>query len=499
MKQIDELKRRLLEVAHVSSALALLHWDQEVHMPKKGAASRALTIAELTGLMHQKIVALDHGRVLTTLKSAVKKGTIKGKNKIIVLETLRTFEREQKFPEAFVREMAETLSQAQGVWADARARDDFALFLPWLEKIVKLKRREAAYVGYRASPYDALLDAFEPGMTAEEASRILNDLKDFLVPFLKELRVRPAGKAQGVSLKGNFPVARQKEFNAMVAREIGFDLEAGVIEESTHPFTTNFHPHDVRFTTRYRVNDVMHAIGSTIHEAGHGLYEQGLPAEHFGTPLAEAVSLGIHESQSRMWENMIGKSTAFWRHFYPKLKKQFPAPFGKITLQDFCRAINQVSPSLIRTEADEVTYNLHIVVRFEIERELIEGTLAVKDVPAVWRSKMKDYLGISVPSDARGVLQDVHWSAGLFGYFPTYAFGNLYAAQFFAAMERELPVSRLVARGAFGPVREWLRRHIHARGKTYTASALARKVTGEPLNSRYFAEYLKKKYKNTKK
>ncbi|MCU0660197.1 MAG: carboxypeptidase M32 [Candidatus Pacebacteria bacterium] len=499
MKPIDELKRRLLEIAHLSSALALLHWDQEVHMPKKGGASRALVIAELTGLIHQKLVALDVDRVLTKLQLAVKKGTLKGKDKVIVLETARTFERERKLPEAFVRDMAETISKAQSVWATARAQNNFTLFRPWLEKIVALKRKEATYVGYRASPYDALLDAFEPDMTTQEAARILHDLKDFLVSFLKELQSRPQAAKQRLSLKATFPIAEQKKFNAVLASEIGFDLAAGVIEESTHPFTTNFHPHDVRFTTRYRTDDIIHAIGSTIHEAGHGLYEQGLPAEHFGTPLAEAVSLGVHESQSRMWENMIGKSKPFWRYFYPKLKKQFPEAFGKITLEDFYHAINRVTPSLIRTEADEVTYNLHIIIRFEIEKELIEGSIAVRDVPLIWQSKVKEYLGISVKDDAHGALQDVHWSAGLFGYFPTYTFGNLYAAQFFAAMERELPVTALLAKGTFGPVREWLRKHIHSHGKRYTAGALVKKVTGEPLNSRYFADYLKKKYRDIKK
>ncbi len=494
LKPIDQLRERLTEISHLISALALLGWDQEVYMPKKGAEARSGAIARLSSLAHNAVVALDEDGLLTALKKELDNDHLKGKNAIIVAETWRSFEREKKLPEHFVRELAQTTSRAQGVWAEARQNNNFKLFLPWLAKIIKLKRQEAEYIGYRNSPYDALIDGYEPGMTAEEAWKILTDLKDFLTPFLKKIQVAK-GKIKLKSLKGKFPLDQQVAFNRSVVEKIGFDFEAGRIDTTTHPFASGLHPLDVRITTRYRESDFLYSFGSIIHEAGHGLYEQGLPAEHFGTPLAESISLGIHESQSRMWENIVGKSKSFWRYFYPKLQKVFPLPFKKISLEEFYRSINAVTPSLIRTEADEVTYNLHVILRFELEKEMIEGTIDLKDLPQIWKNKMRDYFGITVPNDSFGVLQDVHWSAGLFGYFPTYSFGNLYSAQFFAALHRAIPdLETKMAQGQFTEIREWLRTHIHRHGKAYTASQLVKKVTGEDLTSAYFIDYLKDKY-----
>jgi carboxypeptidase Taq len=276
---------------------------------------------------------------------------------------------------------------------------------------------------------------------------------------------------------------------------MGFDLESGRIDKSTHPFTSGFHPNDVRITTRYSEKDVFYSIGSTIHESGHALYDQGLPEEHFGTPLAESISLGIHESQSRLWENNVGKSRSFWNYFYPKLQKEFPKPFKSIPTEAFYKAINAVSPSLIRTQADEVTYNLHIIIRFEIEKEMIEGSIDLAKLPEIWRFKMKKYLGIDVPTDKEGVLQDVHWSTGYIGYFPTYSLGNLYAAQLYDTMAKQIPgLSKKIGDGQLEEVRDWLRKKVHIHGKTYNAQELIKKITGEYLNSRYFNEYLEKKY-----
>ncbi len=495
---MKELKKRLQDISHISSVLALLYWDQEVYMPKKGADRRAASIAELNGIIHNKFLAIDSDGLLTKLKKELDAKKIKGKDGVIVEEVWRNFERERKLPEEFVREMAETVSKAQGVWAEARQNNDFKLFLPWLTKIVKLKRREAEYVGYKKSPYDALLDVCEPGMDSEQALQILNDLKDFLTPFLKEIKDSQK-KINPKILEGNFPLDRQAVFNEMVVSKMGFDMEAGRIDKTTHPFADGLHPNDVRITTRYRLNDALYSLGSIIHEAGHGIYEQGLPTEDFGTPLSESVSLGIHESQSRMWENIIGKSKPFWKYFYPKLQKEFPKPFKSVKLDNFLQVVNKVTPSLIRTEADEVTYNLHIILRFEIEKEMIEGSIELKDLPKIWKSKMKEYFGIDVPSDTLGVLQDVHWSAGLIGYFPTYSFGNLYSAQFFSAMKKDIPdIDKKMARGNFSEIKKWLNKKIHAHGKTYKAGELVKKVTGESLNSRYFIEYLKEKYKKTR-
>ncbi len=493
-KPIDHLKERLVEISHLVSILNLLNWDREVYMPKKGSDPRSVAIAHLSGIIHNKMIALDQDGLLSGLKKQLDEKKLKGKDAVIVTETWRTFDRERKLPEDFVRKLAETASMAQDVWAEAREKNDFKLFLPWLKKIVDLKKKEAELVGFSDSPYDALLDAYEPDLTSREASEVLNDLKDFLVPFLKKIRASKEGLDPS-KLKGKFPLDKQIAFNEMLSKAIGFDFEAGRLDQSTHPFTTNFHPGDVRITTRYDDNDIIYSLGSTIHETGHALYEQGLPIEHFGTPLSESVSLGIHESQSRLWENNIGRSKPFWRYLYPILCKEFPEPFSKTPLDEFYKIINKVEPSLIRTQADEVTYNLHIIIRFEIEKEMIEGTIDLADLPQIWRAKVKEYLGIEVPNDKEGILQDVHWSAGLIGYFPTYSLGNLYAAQLYATMKKKIPnLAGEIAVGKFKEINVWLRENIHMHGKTFTARDLIKRATGEYLNSRFFNNYLEEKY-----
>lgn len=492
---IQELKKRLIEIAHLNSALNILFWDQEVYMPKKGSERRAETVSVLSGLIHNTFVKIDHDGLLSSLKKDLDEKKIKGSAAVIVRETWKSFEKESKLPGDFVKELAHTTSRSQDVWAEARKKNDFKLFSPWLSKMVELKQREAEYIGYVKSPYDALLNEYESGMDSDTAVKILDDVKDFLIPFLQEVKGSKV-RIDSKKILGTFPIAEQIVFNEMIAQKIGFNLDAGRLDTTTHPFAMGIHPHDVRITTRYKLEDALYSLGSMIHEAGHGMYEQGLPAEHFGTPLADSVSLGIHESQSRMWENIIGKSQYFWKHFYPKLQKKFPKPFKNISLPEFYTILNKVESSYIRTEADEVTYSLHVILRFEIEKELIEGTVAVEDLPKIWKDKMKTYFGITVPTDSLGVLQDVHWSCGLFGYFPTYVFGNLYASQFFAAMQKDIPdVYQKIGKGEFADINAWLTSHIHTQGKTYKAGELVKKVSGEELNSRYFIEYIKDKYK----
>ncbi len=491
---IEELKKRLKEISHLGVIQSLLSWDQEVNMPAKGADIRAASMGELSGIIHNKFINIDNDGLLTKLNRELKSKKIKGADAVIISETWRNYEKEKKLPEAFIKELTEISSKSQTVWAEARKNNNFNMFLPWLRKIVKLKQREAEYIGYKDSPYDALLDTYEPGMTTKEISVILDDLKDFLIPFIKKIK-KSNKKTSSQKTKGKFLIDKQVEFNSFVAKSIGFDFNAGRIDKSTHPFTSGAHPYDIRITTRYRENDLLYSLGSTIHEAGHGIYEQGLPAEHFGTPLSEAISLGIHESQSRMWENQIGKSMEFWTHFYPKLQKEFPVPFKKLPIKEFHKIINDVKPSLIRTESDEVTYNIHIIIRFEIEREMIEGSIDLKDLPKIWKSKVKDYLGINVPNDSLGVLQDVHWSCGFIGYFPTYSLGNLYAAQFYDSIKRDIPnFKELVKSGKFEKINIWLRKNIHSLGKTYKAGELIKKVSGENLNSGHFIKYLEEKY-----
>lgn len=493
-KLIDELKGRLRDIAHLNAVNSLVSWDQEVNMPEKGADMRSSSLAALSSIIHEKFLDLDAGGLLTGLKRELDSKKLKGKDATIVRETWRTFDRERKLPEAFVHEYAEVISKSQNAWTTARAKNDFKSFLPHLRKVVELKRKEAQLVGYEKSPYDALIDQHEPGMTAESLAIILADLKDILVPLLKRIKTSQIVLDRTL-VRGAFPTEKQFALNRFVAETIGFDFQAGRLDVSTHPFSSGFHPRDVRITTRYKENDVLDSLMSTMHETGHGLYEQGLPFEHVGTPLSDSVSMGIHESQSRLWENMIGRSRGFWTYMYQHLKKAFPVPFKSLPLAKFYGALNAVQPSLIRVEADEVTYNLHIIIRFEIEKEIIEGTIDLKDLPEIWSAKYKEYLGITVPSDTFGVLQDVHWSIGYFGYFPSYSLGNLYAAQFFAKMHKDIPnLNTQIENGQFDVILTWLRMNIHERGKTYFAQDLIKKVTGEYPTSRYFGEYLNKKY-----
>lgn len=495
---IEQLEERLRDIAHIASAISVLHWDQDVHMPPKGADYRAKTISHLSGLVHQKFVALDSDGLLTNLKKQFKQGKYSDEEMALVREVWRDYSRQKKLPEAHVRELAELSSKAPVVWAKAREKSDFKLFQPLLEKMFVLQRRSAEYLGFTDSPYDALLDMYEPGMTVKKTTLILGDLKKFLIPFIAKIKTAKAKakiKIDTGKIEGDFPIPEQFEFNKFVAANLGYDLDAGRIDPSTHPFTINFNPHDVRFTTRYNQKDLTYALGSTIHEAGHALYEQGLLIENFGTPIGEAISLGVHESQSRMWENLIGQSEEFWKFFYPHLQKRFPKPFKKVSLGEFYKIINAVNPSFIRTGADEVTYNIHIIIRFEIEKEVMEGTLEVKDIPKVWNQKMQEYLGVKVPDDRRGVLQDVHWSSGLVGYFPTYSFGNLYSAQLYVAMRNDIPdLEKRISKGDLKVAREWLRKKIHIHGRKYTADELLLEVTGESLNSKHFEDYLTKKY-----
>lgn len=490
----NEFKNKLVEIRRLQSATSLLGWDQQVYMPPEGADERAKTIAALAGIIHQKFTSRELEKDLLTLRK--KQSKLTSKQKAIVREVWRDFSREKKLPQKFVEELAQAASAGYSIWKEARKKSDFKLFAPQLKKIVNLKRKEAEYVGYKNSPYDALIDVYEPGANSEEISIIFFELKSFLIPFIEKIK-KSSVKINPKRIKGNFDIKRQVDISQTFIKKIGFDFEKGRLDETTHPFCTNFHPCDVRITTRFSKNDVMYCLSSVIHETGHALYEQGILPENFGTPLGESVSLGIHESQSRLWEKIIGQGRNFWAYFYPVLKKEFPNPFKEVSLDEFYRIINIVRPNFIRTESDEVTYNLHIILRFEIEKELIEGSINVADLPEIWNQKIEEYLGLKVKKDALGVLQDVHWSGGSFGYFPTYTLGNLYAAQFYAAAKHDIPgLEKKISLGRFSPLLGWLRKKIHMHGKFYTAEELVRNVTGENLSTKYFIDYLTKKYKD---
>ena len=427
------LKDYLQQTAVFSSIEELLGWDERTLLPAQAGPYRAEQMTVLAGLIHQRRTAPVIGEWLSTLESSVKSNLQEGSPTAAeIREARRDYDRESKMPQKLVEELAKTSVLAQQAWTDARAQDDFAAFAPWLEKTLALKRAQADALDYTDDAYDALLDEFEPGETAANLRQILSQLRDELAPLVAEI-VETGRQAPAEIFHRDYLVEKQKSFARFAARSIGFDFDRGRIDLTVHPFCATLGPKDCRITTRYEQNAFPSGFFSVLHEAGHGIYEQGLPDKEFGMPLGTATSLGIHESQSRLWENFVGRSYAFWEYFFPKLQLEFPSTTRDISLDEFFFAINDVRPSLIRVEADEATYNLHILIRFELEQALLSGDLPVTDLPAAWNEKYAEFLGIRPPDDAQGCLQDIHWSGGAIGYFPTYSLGNLYAAQLFEA------------------------------------------------------------------
>jgi carboxypeptidase Taq len=495
---LEPLTNRLLEIRRIQSAASVLSWDQETYMPAGGGAARAEQIATLEGLAHEKLVSQE---VETLLADWIDPATGQAAagwdepSRSLLRETWRDFSRAKKLPSAFVIRLSRECSLAQQAWVTAREESRFSKFLPSLRTIISLKREEADYLGYRNSPYDALLDTYEPGATIGQLAPLFTELRERLVVLLR--KVQASGVAvDDTCLHQRFDQAKQIEFGRLVLVAMGYDFERGRLDLSAHPFTTSFHPTDVRVTTRVFEKDLPSCLFSCIHEGGHGLYDQGLDPRYYGSPLGESVSLGIHESQSRLWENCVGRSRAFWHCFYPILQQTFPQQLATVPLDLFYAAINRASPSLIRVEADELTYNLHIMLRVEIEQALIENRVQPDDLPELWNEKMQSYLGIVPEQDAEGVLQDVHWSMGAFGYFPTYTLGNLYAVQFFEQAKQELPqLEEHIAAGQLVPLRRWLEQKIHRWGRMFTPDHLARRVTGKGVSPEPFLHYLEGKYR----
>lgn len=498
---LEPLTTRLLEIQRIHSAAAVLSWDQETYMPARGGAARAEQIATLEGLAHQTFVS---GEVETLLAGWVDPATGQAAetsgegwdepSRALLRETWRDFSRAKKLPSEFVIRLSRECSLAQQAWVTARDNNRFSKFLPSLKTVLGLKRDEAHYLGYRNSPYDALLDTYEPGATVAELTPLFAQIRARLIPLLKRVQ----GSTVTINdscLQQSFDQTRQLEFGRLVLTAMGYDFERGRLDLSAHPFTTSFHPTDVRVTTRVFEKDLPSCLFSCLHEGGHGLYDQGLDPRYYGSPLGESLSLGFHESQSRLWENCVGRSRAFWRCFYPMLQHTFPEQLAEAPFEQFYAAINKVTPSLIRVEADELTYNLHIMLRVEIEQALVEGRAQPEDLPGLWNEKMHSYLGIVPKRDAEGVLQDVHWSMGAFGYFPTYTLGNLYSVQFFEQAKQELPqLDDDMATGQLLPLRRWLEQKIHRWGRMFTPDHLARRVTGTGVNPEPFLRYLEQKY-----
>ena len=486
-----ELLTLLREVAVFGSIGSLLGWDERVQMPAKGAEHRSNQSSLLARKVHEQFTSPKVDELLRIVES----GDLAGDGEIAanIRETRRQYDRATKLPGSLVEEMAKTEVMAQNAWGDARSKNDFPAFQPWLEKWLDLKIQQANCYGYTGHIYNALLEDFEPGETAENLSLVFESLRAPLVELIGKI-VASGRKAPLEILERNYPAAGQAALARQAAAAVGFDFNAGRLDVSLHPFCSGIGPGDTRMTTRYDEKYFGDAFFGVLHETGHGLYDQGLPTAKFGSPMGEAISLGIHESQSRMWENLVGRSRAFWTFFMPKARAVFPDQLKDVTEDQWYFAVNDVRPSLIRTESDEATYNLHILLRFELEKAMLTGDLKPADLPAAWNEKMQKYLGVTVPDNARGCLQDIHWSGGALGYFPTYTLGNLYAAQFFEQAAKDLgDLQGQISRGDFTPLLGWLRKNIHSQGKRYRADELVKRITGKPLSAEPLLNHLKSK------
>lgn len=492
--ELRTLRRRAATLGSVSQ---LLGWDQETYMPTGGAGARAEQSSILAEIVHSRLIDPRVGELIAVCE-ADKSLLADPAAAANIREMRRDFDKATKLPSSLVAELAEVGSKAQHVWKEARAKNDFAMFRPWLEKMVALAKRKAECYGVPAGGelYDSLLDEYEPAARSAEIQQVFEPLRKQLSALVGELTgsgKKPADAPRRIQI----PPDRQHALGLEVLKAYGFDLDTGRLDVTTHPFCSGIATGDTRLTTRYRESCWTDALFGTMHECGHGLYEQGLPKDnHFGEPLGDAVSLGIHESQSRMWENFVGRGRPFWEWAMPVVRKTFGDPFNSFSLDEVYAAVNTVEPSYIRVEADEATYNLHIMLRFELERAIISGDLAVEDIPGEWNTRFEDYLGLKVPDDARGCLQDVHWSFGLMGYFPTYALGNLYAAQFWEKINQDIPdLEDRFRRGDFTTLLGWLRTNIHAHGKRYKAGELCERVTGKPLEAEPLLRHLRGKLK----
>lgn len=485
-----QYQQTLQKIADIRYASAVLQWDQETYIPPKGGDRRGTQIATLSEIAHERFTAENFGNLLQELLSA---GNLSDKERRNVELSWYDYNKSKKLPPAFVREMSEAVNKSFYAWIQARKENKFNGFAEPLHRIIQLKKQEADLLGYQQHPYDALMNDYDRGLNTKDTDALFSSLKPRLLELID--KIRNAKQVDNGFLFQKFDKDKQWQLGMEVLKRMHFDFEAGRQDISEHPFTTNFSSRDVRVTTRIDENDFGNMLWSCIHEGGHALYEQGLPDDQYGLPLGEYCSLSIHESQSRLWENHIGRGLPFWRHNYALVNSYFPGEFKDISPEQFYKGINKVEPSLIRTEADELTYHFHVMIRYEIEKRLIEGAIDTNDIPAIWNELYKEYLGVIVPDDKRGCLQDVHWSHGSFGYFSTYSIGSLYAAQFYATIEKENgSLSAALSAGNNAPVLNWLQQHIYPFGRYYNSGELCKLATGEVLNTDHFMGYAQKKY-----
>ena len=482
----------------LSSCLELLEWDEEVCMPRGGVKHRAEQMALLAGLVHDRGTDPRYDELLGTIEGSSLVSDPDSPPAVNVRELRRDYDRELRMPRRLVEELARVTALASQAWAEARGHDDFKSFAPWIDRIFALAREEADAVGYVGERYDALLDDYEPGMTSDRVSALFTQLEGELVPLVASLRDE-AAPAPGHVLTREFPLDRQRLFSEGVAAALGYDLECGRLDVGQHPFCTALGPSDVRIALRYFPRNFARGFFALLHEMGHALYDQGLDPAHYGTPMGEAASLGLHESQSRLWENHVGRSHGFWQHFYPQLQSAFHEALHDVPLDTFRRVVNRVSPGLIRVQADEVTYDLHIMIRFELERALLAGDLRSADLPGAWAELYERRLGVTPKNDRTGCLQDIHWSEALIGYFPTYTLGNVYAAQLFDAADRAVgPLEEAFARGDFRTLRDWLGEHVHHHGQRYPVATIIERATGSSPDPSALIESLSRRYRSTK-
>jgi carboxypeptidase Taq len=490
MSTFEKLKNRLADVNALNSAVAIMDWDQQTYMPRGGAQARSEHVGILSRMAHELFTA-DETRDLLTHATVETSGD--ADEAAMLRVTQRNLDIQTKIPASLVEEKSKLCAISHEKWVEARSKNDFKSFVPYLERMFEFARQEAEYLGYKDHIYDALLDLYEEGATMSDAKQMFDTLKGPNTKLIKDIKEH--GKPiDDSALYGDWDLEKQKGFTEMLVKEIGFDMDRGRQDQAPHPFCTGWSVGDIRLTTRYRPY-IGSAIFSSLHEAGHGMYEQGSPKEWDLTPLAGGVSLGIHESQSRTWENIVGRSLPFWKHFLPSLQQVFPqlASFDAAT---WYRAINKVEPSFIRVEADEVTYNMHVMIRFELECDLLTNKLAIKDLPEAWNAKYQEYLGITPRNDAEGCLQDVHWSQGSIGYFPTYSMGNLLSYQIWNALRENLgDTDALIEKGEFEPILHWLQQEIYSQGKKYTPKDLVKRATGKPIGAEDYLVGLEAKYR----
>ncbi len=491
MNPIEKLKKEFSEITRLNYIRSLLGWDQQVNLPPGSFGGRAEQSALMSKIVHERLIS---DKIGSLIKECEKLDNLDIIDAAFIREAKRDYDLEVKLPTKLVQEVSKTASLGHAKWVEARKNDDFSLFQPLLEKMIGLQIQVAEKLDTHPDPYSTLIDLYEPGATYDWIAKIFNKSKQDLNKIIKKLN-NSTDKPDFSIITQKWDVNKQWDFSIEVIKGLNYDFNKGRQDKSAHPFTTSLSSSDTRFTTRIDENFFSTCVFGSIHECGHALYDMGFKKEIHDNILANGCSMGIHESQSRMWENMVGRSKEFWKYWYPKLEKSFPENLKNISVEDFHRSINTVQPSLIRVEADEVTYGMHVILRFELERDIIEGNVNVSELPEIWNSKMEDLLGITPPNNADGVLQDVHWSGGAFGYFPTYYLGNLYGAQFYKKALKDHPsLPEEYEKGNFSNLLTFVRENIHQYGRIYQAKDLITSVTGEDLNPDYFIEYLEKKF-----